>query len=164
LVTALLQSFTDHTDQNTQRWAVYDIVFDLPSDYCLQASRFEAGVFRLHWAKQHEHVKLYRWGPASMCLQHADMAQFAVDQWPDFLWPHARAEQVDSRTWQWSVHRQGSLWQWLRLPRRRTQPRFELARLAHRPANNRLIGLRLSSPQPLDSHFLNQLWRSYEMV
>ena len=162
--TTLLQSFSDHCRQAMQRWAVHDIGFNLPSDYQLQASHFEAGAFRLHWTHQDDHVKLYRWGPAVVYLQQTDMQQFAVDQWSDLAWAHARAEQLDSRTWQWLVHRQGSLWQWLRLPRRRTQPRFELARLAHRPANNRLIGLRLSSPQPLDSHFLDHLWQSYEIV
>lgn len=75
----LLQSFRDHSDSPMQLLSIYDIRGRLPRDFKLQRYRFSPGNFTITLARPSATVTLYRWGLASLSLQHKTLRQFGEE-------------------------------------------------------------------------------------
>jgi hypothetical protein len=86
LCLGILRSFGDHpaADEGGERlWAIYDIRAKVPCEYQLQRYRFTPGAFELAFSgPRREALSLFRWGPASVLLEHQSLRRFLDRQVP----------------------------------------------------------------------------------
>ena len=157
----LLESFQDHSADNHDIWAVYDIRATVPSGFRLIRYRLDAGAFRLEFGDRGQKATLYRWAPADVLLRGRSLADFAGSAMP---LPPVAAEGVtmdggSGCQWQaFAVDRPVVRWM------RRFSPShaFVWCRLWRIIEKNRILGIRLEGKTPLEPALMENLCTGYE--
>lgn len=76
IASRLFATFQDHAIDGYDRWALYDLQMDVPSDFRLQEQKLLSGHLHLEWARGGERIVLDRWGLANMLLK-----KFSLKDW-----------------------------------------------------------------------------------
>ena len=76
IASRLFATFQDHAVDGYDRWALYDLQLDVPSDFRLQEQKLLSGHLHLEWARGGERIVLDRWGLANMLLK-----KFSLGDW-----------------------------------------------------------------------------------
>ena len=159
----ILSSFQDHNDESERLWAMFDLRAHVPRQYFLVRHRFEPGRFTLEFKNKKdksESLRLFRWGAASIHLQHGDLERFARSA--GLLPESNRAVKTtlsEGRLeWEtaWDViPGRGS---WRRIMRRSGHER---GRLWHLESKNRILGLHMSSRRQAPSDVFERVMKNY---
>ncbi len=72
----LFSTLQDHAIDGYDRWALYDLQMDVPSDFRLEEQKLLSGHLHLEWARGGERIVLDRWGLANMLLK-----KFSLGDW-----------------------------------------------------------------------------------
>lgn len=76
IATQLFASFHDHAIDGYDRWALYDLQIDLPTDFQLQTQKLLSGHLHLEWNRGAERIVMDRWGLANMTLKRFTPAEW----------------------------------------------------------------------------------------
>jgi hypothetical protein len=167
LCLGILRSFGDHPagDEGGERlWAIYDIRAKVPCEYQLQRYRFTPGAFELAFSgPRREALSLFRWGPASVLLEHQSLRRFLDRQVP---WVGPLPEMEPQRD-NGSVRLEGALYaglveKWrLWLLRR---PLYGWLEAAHHDHTNRILAVSAIGRHPPLAGRCSQICDHYETV
>jgi len=155
----LLASITDHTTEAMQRIAVFDIDARIPADFKLSSHRFDAGRFLLDFSRRKQQLSLMRWSPATALLAGETLAKTAarLTSLPPVTPAYAPDCKHDNLQWQQPLHGK----RWAVLP----TAGQDWLRLWHVPSANRLLAVRLHSPQsPIDKNEFKAICNGYQVV
>lgn len=154
---SLLRSFRDH---GHTRLAVFDIRAELPEGVLLEAYRFNAGEFELTFRGHRHRYTLYRWGPAAVLLEGQSLSDFVTSR----LNMTGLETLTDDDT---RLEGHGLVFPslgrrlWNRL---RKVPSFRWMQFWHDQEKNKLLGLDISGPRPMDPKICTRLATSYESL
>ena len=159
---SVLKSFADHAPGLEQEWSIFDIRFVIPVQFHLTQHRFEPGMYQIGFQTSHQTLNIYRWGLAAVLLNDGDLPAFA--QQMKLLDPMSALPTGSSRpemaqwSWQTSQGRWSRVWQ--RLLRAH---RFQMLRLWHLEATNRILGVHLASRRAIDIPNFESICTAYEI-
>ncbi len=72
----LFATLRDHAQNGYDKWALYDLQIDVPSDFRLQSQKLLSGHLHLEWGRGAERLLVDRWGLANMTLK-----KFTMSEW-----------------------------------------------------------------------------------
>jgi hypothetical protein len=72
----LFATLEDHSADGYDRWALYDLQIDLPSDFRLQEQKLLSGYLQLMLTRRGERILVDRWGLANVALK-----KFSLEDW-----------------------------------------------------------------------------------
>ncbi len=159
IVSRLLSTFRDHSENSRQQWAVFDIRATLPAAFQIKSYQFTPGFMAMDFFTNGFKISLYRWSPASVLLAGRKLSEFAGSL-P--FYPGSTSEKLrDANRVEWESAPS------LTLLNRLTA--FLTARLSHNrllirhvSETNRILAVRSESRQPMDSTLFDQIVADYE--
>ena len=159
LVSRLLSTFRDHSENSRQQWAVFDVRATLPAALQIKSYQFSSGFMAMDFFAKGLKISLYRWSPASVLLAGRKLSEFAGSL-P--FYPGSASE----------THRDLNRIEWGKSPSIRLLNRlaaflsagFSNHRLLIRHIHeaNRILAVRSESRQPMDSNLFDQIVADYE--
>ena len=159
----LLASFADHTDRTLEKWAVFDIQAQLPTNYLLKTYRFQVGHYQLVFSCKTSTLTLERWSPADALLMKGGLAGFekiylAYSSNQSMVIKKessdvVEAEDMSNKTILQRMHR-----------RINRQPFYRRAKLWHEVNKNRILGVRLEGNNSIEFQHLQMICSNYETV
>lgn len=161
----ILRSFRDHGEDGRHLWALYDICARVPEAFTLVDFHFHPGYFALHFEQARQQLSLRRWSPAGVILGRQSLEVFATGN----MAPAERGQEVRIRTGNSAVD--GALlpvatsipglgW----IGRRLKRNRYQLWRVWHDTANNRILAVSLQDTRAIDKQWFHQMVSSYGTV
>jgi len=159
IISKLLSTFRDHSENNCQQWAVFDIHATLPAALQIKSYQFSPGFMAMDFITKGLQISLYRWSPASVLLAGKKLSEFAGSL-P--FYPGSISEtRQDADRMEWEKSPSSSLLKRLAafLSAGFSHHRF-LIRHVHEA--NRILAVRSESRQPMDSNLFDQIVADYE--
>ncbi|MBI5592307.1 MAG: hypothetical protein HY881_17715 [Deltaproteobacteria bacterium] len=161
IVSKLLSTFRDHSEDNRQQWAVFDVRAILPAALQIKSYQFSPGFMTMDFSAKGLGISLYRWSPASVLLAGRKLPEFAGSL--PFYPGSTSGKQQDVNRMEWEKSPSISL-----LTRIATflSARFSHHRLLirHDTETNRILAVRSESRHPMDPVFFAQIAADYETV
>ncbi len=77
IVSRLLSTFRDHSENCRLKWAVFDIRALLPAAFQIKSYQFNPGYMAMDFTTHGHIIGLYRWSPASVLLAGRNLSDFA---------------------------------------------------------------------------------------
>ncbi len=166
IVSKLLSTFRDHSGNNLQRWAVFDIRATLPAAFQIKSYQFSPGFMEMVFFTNGLKISLYRWSPASVLLAGRKLSEFAgllpFYPEPSLMEAGSTSETIGD------VNRM----EWVRVPSFSLLNRlaaflsvgFSHQRflIRHIAETNRILAVRSESRQSVDSNLFDQVVADYE--
>jgi hypothetical protein len=162
-ISIVLRSFEDHPLHGKVLWSVYDIKARLPSEYRLEAHRFDAGRFELKFSNSDHRVIFYRWAMAERLLNQTPIHKWANSLGISEATPMLRGQKSEFLEW--------------REARRKTAFGFaqecKWLRLKHLPEKDRILGMAVIIPnrwslpfaeKKSDAEPMIELWEGYGLA
>ena len=159
IISKLLPTFRDHSENSSQQWAVFDIHATLPAALHIKSYQFSPGFMAMDFIAKGLKISLYRWSPASVLLAGKKLSEFAGSL-P--FYPGSISEtRKNADRMEWEKSPSSSLLKRLAafLSAGFYHHRF-LIRHVHEA--NRILAVRSESRQPMDSNLFDQIVADYE--
>lgn len=159
IVSKLLSTFRDHSENNRQLWAVFDVRAILPAAFQIKSYQFSPGFMAMDFFTKGLKISLYRWSPASVLLAGRKLSEFAGSL-P--FYPGSASEKLhDANRMEWIKSPSFSL---LTRIAAFLSAKFFHHRLLirHVSETNRILAVRSESRQPMDSNLFDQIVADYE--
>ncbi len=167
IVSKLLSTFRDHSENNLQRWTVFDIRATLPAAFQIKSYQFSSGFMEMVFFTNGLRISLYRWSPASVLLAGRKLSEFAglLPFYPEPSLLEAgllQSETIgDANRMEWEKTPSLSLLNRLAafLSVGFSHQRFLIRHIAE---TNRILAVRSESRQSVDSNLFDQIVADYE--
>lgn len=156
-VSELLGSLQDHTADQMQPWAIFDIRAELPVTATLLAQEFLPGRFTLSLDIDGQVLTLLRFKPAAELLRNQTLLQFGVDLTgiPN-TGTHDDPFTVQLQQYRIGLHRL--------LAKLRRQPSDHSLYLRHITENNVILGIRAQGRRPIAPELLHAITSHFAPV
>jgi hypothetical protein len=159
IVSRLLSTFRDHSENSSQKLAVFDIRATLPAAFQIKSYQFSPGFMAMDFFTKGHIISLYRWSPASVLLAGRKLSEF-VGSLP--FYPGSASETLrDVNRMEWEKSPSFS-------PLTRIAAFLSAKCLHHRLLirhvfeTNRILAVRSESRQLMDSNLFDQIVAGYE--
>lgn len=159
----ILASYNDHPQDEQVIWSVFDIRALIPRQFQLLRHQLNPGRFELSFESKGQQITLYRWGPASVLLDHQSLAEFARTMINFSEDGQNTVIQSDRRVVEWKTSAPFSMWK-RGLWRMRNKHPFQQCRIWHSRGKNRILGVKAYGKKPLDSRLLKSIFNGYESL
>ena len=167
IVSKLLSTFRDHSGNDSQRLAVFDIRATLPAAFQIKSYQFSPGFMEMVFFTNGLKISLYRWSPASVLLAGRKLSEFAglLPFYPQPSLLEAgllQSETIgDVNRVEWERAPSFSLLNRLAafLSVGFSHQRFIIRHIAE---TNRILAVRSESRQRMDSNLFDQIIADYE--
>ena len=161
----ILRSFRDHDKDGRRLWAVYDISALVPEIFVLADYHFHPGHFTLHFKQDRKWLSLQRWSPAGVILGRQSLETFATGRMASAERGHkmqirTRENTVDGALSPEATAMPGLGW----IGRRLKRNRYQLWRVWHVKASNRILAVSLQDTHAIDKRWFDQMVSSYGAV
>jgi len=166
IVSKLLSTFRDHSENGRQMWAIFDIRATLPAVFQIKSYQFSPGFMEMVFFTNGLKISLYRWSPASVLLAGRKLSEFAgllpFYPQPSLLEAGSTSETIgDVNRMEWERTPSFSLLNRLAafLSVGLSHQRFIIRHIAE---TNRILAVRSESRQSVDSNLFDQIVANYE--
>ena len=159
IISRLLSTFRDHSENSSRQWTVFDIHATLPATFQIKSYQFSPGFMAMDFFTKGHKISLYRWSPASVLLAGKKLSDFA-GSFP--FYPGSTSE----------THPDANKLEWVKAPSfslLKRLPAFLSAGFSHHRflvyhvlEANRILAVRSESRQPMDSILFDQIVADYE--
>jgi hypothetical protein len=159
IVSNILSTFRDHTENSRQRWAVFDLRATLPAAFQIKSYQFSPGFMAMEFFTNVHIISLYRWSPASVLLAGRKLSEFAGSL-P--FYPGSTSETLqDENRIEWEKSPPFSLLARIAAFHSARSSHHRLL-IRHISETNRILAVKAESRQLMDSNLFDQIVADYE--
>jgi hypothetical protein len=159
IISRLLSTFRDHSEDNRQKWALFDVRATLPAAFKIKSYQFSPGFMTMDFITNGHIIRFYRWSPASVLLDGRKLSEFA-EALP--FYPGSTSEtlqDVNRIVWEKSpsfspLTRIAAFFS--------TKSQHHRLAIRHISETNRILAVRSESRKPMDSNLFDQIVADYE--
>jgi hypothetical protein len=159
IVSKLLSTFRDHSENSRQRWAVFDVRATLPAAFQIKSYQFSPGFMAMEFFTNRHIISFYRWSPASVLLAGRKLSEFAGSL-P--FYPGSTSETLRDEN-RIELEKSPSFCLLARIAAfLSARSSYHRLLIHHISKTNRILAVRTESRQLMDSNLFDQIVADYE--